>query len=200
MADAGACKEATRDIKPRNCADVEIVSRAIRMAIAFESGVFNRNFHGLEVSGEDSVFVIGERALRDRNRTVFHADAGAIAIAYASATEFEILDTDALALDDHDALALGVSAVCEQARALADSADRQVALRPRGDIAEVVARLDLDRVTIPSCAGSRREREAWVIVRNPEHPSRSLWKKVFVTARSGAPRDGVRGPARQRKA
>ena len=164
------------------------------MAIAFESGIFNCNFHGIDVSGEYSVFVIGERALRDRERTVFHADAGTIAIAYASATEFEILDTDALALDDHDALALSVSAVCEQARALASSADCQVALRPGGNIPKVVAWLDFDRVTVPAArAVAANERRGSLFAIRSTRPE-ACGRRLFVTPRSGAPRQGVRGP------
>ena len=85
MADAGPGKEATRDVESSDCPDVEIVGRTIRMPVAFENGVFNRNFDGLQVAGEDSVFVIDERAFRDRERTVFDADAGSIAISDAGA-------------------------------------------------------------------------------------------------------------------
>lgn len=121
-----------------------------------KQAVADEQFGVIEIRGEDAGLVVDEDAVAHLQSAALEANAGAVVIGGACATELDVVDEDVAVGDDPDRLALGDLAIGDQHRAFADAADHELLLAPGCDVAAVLAREDLDDVAVPGRLGGRR--------------------------------------------
>jgi hypothetical protein len=105
------------------------------------------------IAGQDAHLVVKERAADDSQMAFFEANPGAIAIWHAHAAKFNVLDQHVGVAHHPQRLAFCTVTVGDQERALADSLDRDPALRPHDGLLPVLPRHDLDGIAVARHAG-----------------------------------------------
>ena len=125
-------------------------------AIADEFGIVDLEL-GVIGAAHDAIFVVFESTVANDEPTVLEADSRAVLVRDTSADEFYVFDCNVFTAHDPDRLSLRRSAASDQAGPPIYATDRQMRLRPYRDVADIVAGLDLDRVSVLRDAGRLRD-------------------------------------------
>jgi hypothetical protein len=146
VTDLGFAEVACKNGQLVDLTDIDIVALPVAIAIACELRAFDGEGRATRIA-QDAVLVVVEAAVDHAQvATMFGSNAGTIAIRNFGIVEVDAIDSDVRSCDHPDAFASGVLSVGEQFGFSSCATDGQVAGRPSGHVASVLACLDLDDV------------------------------------------------------
>jgi hypothetical protein len=145
--DLGFAEVTSKDGQFVDLTDVDVVALSVTIAIARELRTFDGEGRVAWIP-QDAVLVVIETTVDHAQRaTMLGPNPRTVAIGRLGIVEVDAIDGDIRSSDHPDAFASGDLAVGKQLGLAARSADGQVAGRPGGHVASVIAGLNLDDVS-----------------------------------------------------
>lgn len=158
MTDPRFMEEAVADIQQSDLPNVNVVALTVAKTVARELRILNGDRRVGAIVSENSVLVIVETGIAQRQRWPLLTNARAVLIGHLSTVELDAVNGGTAATNDPNSLAPLMHAVGIQPGAPANAADRQVTGVPCRHVAAIIAGGDMDRVTVPRGSGSSSNR------------------------------------------